>query len=150
MAFPRRCKQDASLLSKEIFMSDPFKTHGAFSWNELITTDAAAAKKFYAELLGWTYKDMDMGQGVYSVVGCGGKDIAGIMATPAQAAGMPPAWGAYITVDNVDAVAEKAQALGATIMMPPQDIPMVGRFCWLRDPQGAPVAIITYLEGAGS
>ena len=91
-----------------------------------------------------------MGQGVYSVVGCGGKDIAGIMATPPQAAGMPPAWGAYVTVDNVDAVAEKAQALGATIMLPPQDIPTVGRFCWLRDPQGALVAIITYAQGAGA
>jgi predicted enzyme related to lactoylglutathione lyase len=130
-------------------MSDPMKTHGAFSWNELITSDPAAAKKFYGELLGWNYRDMDMGPGgVYSVVSVGGKDIAGIMATPPQAAGMPPAWGAYITVDNVDATAKKAEALGAKIMLPPQDIPMVGRFCWLSDPQGAPIAIITYVEGA--
>jgi predicted enzyme related to lactoylglutathione lyase len=59
---------------------------------------------------------------------------------------MPPVWGLYITVDNVDAVVKKATTLGAKIQMPPQDIPEEGRFCVLQDPQGAFISIITYFK----
>ena len=123
-------------------MNEAFSTHGAFSWNELMTTDVAAAKAFYGELLGWAYKDMP--EMSYSVVSCAGNQMAGITKVPPQAAGAPPAWGAYITVTDVDATAQKATSLGATVLVAPQDIPGVGRFCWIKDPQGAAVAFITY------
>ena len=127
-------------------MSDAFSTHGAFSWNELMTTDVAAATKFYGDLLGWSYQDMP--ETSYTVVSCAGNPMAGIMKVPPQAAGAPPAWGAYITVTDVDGISKQATALGATIMVPPTDIPGVGRFCWIRDPQGAAVAFITYQQPA--
>jgi predicted enzyme related to lactoylglutathione lyase len=74
-------------------------------------------------------------------------EVAGIMPIPEGApADMPPVWGLYITVDNVDTVAEKATTLGAKIHMPPQDIPEVGRFCVLQDPQGAFISIISYVN----
>jgi len=77
----------------------------------------------------------------------GGEQIGGIMPLPPGApAHMPPSWGCYITVDDVDAVAEKAFSLGANVLVPPQDIPSVGRFAVLQDPQGAMFNIITYLE----
>ena len=59
---------------------------------------------------------------------------------------MPPNWGLYITVDDVDATAEQATGMGAKIIMPPQDIPEVGRFCVMQDPQGAFISIITYTK----
>jgi hypothetical protein len=62
---------------------------------------------------------------------------------------MPPHWGSYVTVDDVDALAAKAAALGAEICMPPTDIPNVGRFCVFRDPQGASLAAISYVASAG-
>jgi hypothetical protein len=81
------------------------------------------------------------------VVKANDDEVAGIMPFPEDApSDMPPVWGFYITVDNVDAVAEKATAMGAKIHMPPQDIPEVGRFCVLQDPQGAFVSIITYVN----
>jgi len=43
-------------------MATPFATHGAFSWNELTTSDPKAARKFYGTLLGWQFQDMDMGR----------------------------------------------------------------------------------------
>src|SRR5260221_6846921 len=98
-------------------MATPFETPGAFSWNELITTDPAAAKRFYGELLGWSFKDMDMGpSGVYSVVNAGGQDCAGIMACSQQAGRMPPMLGGYVTVDDVDASAKRAVRLRRTVL----------------------------------
>jgi uncharacterized protein len=126
-------------------MATPMETHGAFSWNELTTSDAATARKFYGELLGWQFKDMNMGSGTYTVINAGGQDIGGISSTP-QAKGMPPFWGAYITVDNVDALAERVKRLGGKIAVPPTDIPTVGRFALIQDPQGASISLITYLK----
>jgi predicted enzyme related to lactoylglutathione lyase len=55
-------------------------------------------------------------------------------------------WGAYVTVDNVDTTAKAAVQLGGKLLMPPTDIPDVGRFCVIRDPQGAVISAITYLN----
>lgn len=125
-------------------MKDPFKTHGAFSWNELMTSDPAAAKEFYSKLLGWEMKEMNMGNVIYTVVNAGGDDIGGIMSIPPEASGATPHWGTYITVDNVDQTAHSAEALGGKIMVAPQDIPGVGRFAMIQDPQGAVISLITY------
>lgn len=66
------------------------------------------------------------------------------MAQPQEACdqGAPPHWMAYVAVDDVDATAKKAEKLGASLIVEPQDIPNVGRFAILQDPQGATIAII--------
>ncbi len=125
-------------------MSDVFSTPGAFSWNELMTTDMDAAKSFYHQLFGWDIKDSNMGDTIYSVIEVAGKQVAGMMPIPPQAAGAPPQWGAYVTVEDVDAMAAKVVELGGKVLLPPQDIPTVGRFCVFQDPQGATLSAITY------
>jgi len=126
-------------------MDEKLKKHGAISWSELMTTDVTAAKAFYGELFGWTFDDMPMEGGMtYSVFKANEDESGGIMAFPPDAPPMPPNWGLYITVDNVDETAEKATGKGAKIAMPPKDIPGVGRFCVLQDPQGAFISIISY------
>jgi hypothetical protein len=126
-------------------MNTAFETNGAFSWTELLTKDVAAARKFYGQLLGWEFQDMPMQQGgTYTVITVGGQKIGGIMHTPPGAEGMPPTWGSYITVDDVDARAAAVKKLGATVIVPPTDIPNVGRFCAIQDPQGATISLITY------
>lgn len=128
-------------------MDDKLKKHGAISWSELMTTDAAAAKSFYGQLFGWKFEDAPMEETTYTVVKVNDDEMAGMMPIPAGAPpDMPPVWGLYITVDNVDEVAEKATAMGAVIHVPPQDIPQVGRFCTLQDPQGAVISIISYAD----
>jgi uncharacterized protein len=122
---------------------DPTKTHGAFSWNELMTTDPDAAGRFYGGLFGWQIKNMDMGTGPYHVASVGDTQVAGMMALPPDAPPMPPAWGAYITVDNVDATIAKCTALGGKTIMPPMDVPGVGRMAVLQDPQGAVFSVMT-------
>ena len=123
---------------------DVYKTPGAFSWSELMTTDPAAAAQFYGALFGWTVKDMDMGTGPYRVANVGDTGVAGIMGMPPGAAPMPPAWGCYVTVDDVDATLAKAESLGGKTVMPPMDVPGVGRMAVLQDPQGAVLSIIKY------
>ncbi len=127
-------------------MDEQLMQHGAFSWFELMTEDAGAAKDFYTKLFGWVLEDMPMEGMTYTVVKVSGKEVAGIMATPPEAKGTPPMWGVYVTVDDVDATAAQAEGLGAKIMMPPRDIPNVGRFCLIQDPQGAMISIITYVN----
>jgi uncharacterized protein len=120
-----------------------------FSWDELVTTDPAAASAFYAKVFGWEPQAMDMGQGMTytllqrpGVKNGKGEPVAagGVMKSPP---GVPYSfWLPYVHVDNTDGLCEKAQRLGAQIMVPPMDIPNVGRFsCW-SDPQKASIAVI--------
>lgn len=128
-------------------MDEKLKKHGAISWSELMTTDVDAAKTFYGQLFGWKFEDAPMEGMTYTVVRVNDDEVAGMMPLPEGAPpDMPPVWGLYITVDNVDNVAEQATTLGAKIHMPPQDIPQVGRFCVIQDPQGAFISIISYAD----
>lgn len=130
-------------------MDEQFRKQGFFSWCELLTDDVAAAKAFYATLFGWTFVDNPMGMD-YTLIRAEDKEIGGIMAIPEAAKGMPPSWGTYVTVDDVDAVAEKAVELGGKVLVPPRDIPEVGRFCVIRDPRGAMISAIAYKPCEGS
>lgn len=80
----------------------------------------------------------------YTIVKMGNQMVSGIMQTPPEAADMPPMWGAYVTVDDVDSMSKKAEELGGKIIFPLTDIPQIGRFCVIQDPQGAVLSIITY------
>jgi len=123
---------------------DAYKTHGAFSWNELTTPDPAAAAQFYGQLFGWTSQDMGAEMDHYLSVNLGETAVGGIMSPPPGTEGMPPHWGAYVTVDNVDQVLEKAAALGGKVLVPPLDVPGIGRMAVMQDPQGAVLSLITY------
>jgi predicted enzyme related to lactoylglutathione lyase len=123
---------------------DVYKTVGAFSWSELITPDPQAAATFYGALFGWTAETMDMGTGPYRVLKVGDTAVGGIMGTPPHAPGMPPMWGCYVTVANADAIAEKCKSLGGKVLVGPMDVPNVGRFVVLQDPQGAMISAMAY------
>lgn len=124
---------------------DAFQTPGAFSWSELMTTDPAKAAEFYGSLFGWTIESMPMPGtpgGIYRVAKLGDAAIAGMMACPDSA--IPPNWGCYVTVTDVDATVAQAQGMGAKVLMPAMDVPGVGRMAALQDPQGAVINVITY------
>ncbi len=123
---------------------DVFKTPGAFSWSELSTPDPQAAVAFYKQLFGWTIDAMPMGDGQYHVAKIGDSAIAGIMQTPPQAGAMPPSWGCYVTVQDVDATVRSCESLGGRVCAPPMDIPGVGRMAVLQDPQGAVINVMAY------
>jgi len=119
-------------------------TQGTPNWVDLPTSDQAAAKAFYAGLLGWTYDDMPMGpDAVYSMAKLGDGVVAAIAPqSPELAAAKAPAmWNTYIAVDDADEATARAKAAGGTVAMEPFDIPQAGRMAFVLDPAGTPVAL---------
>jgi uncharacterized protein len=110
-------------------------------WNELLTNDTAKAKDFYTKLFGWKTKT-DSSATPYTEWINGEDHIGGMMQIQPQMGPMPPNWGIYISVDDCDAKAQQAIELGGRQYLAPTDIPEVGRFAVLSDPQGAVFNII--------
>jgi uncharacterized protein len=112
---------------------------GSFVWYELMSSDVAAAKAFYAEVIGWKAEDVPMPGMTYTILRMGETQIGGMMTLPKDAceAGAKPCWESYIQVDDVDQAAVKVQGLGGKIHRAAADIPGVGRFAVAADPQGA-------------
>jgi hypothetical protein len=121
--------------------------HGAPSWFETMTTDVDCAATFYSELFGWTPRTMPVAGTDYTTFSLGDVPVAGMMQiTPCddETGAMRPHWATYFTVTNADATAAEADALGATLVVPVQDIPGVGRFCGISSPQGVMFFVIEY------
>ena len=110
-----------------------------FVWYDVMTSDTAAAEKFYRAVVGWDIKDSGMPDRSYSILFAGATMVGGAMPIPdeAKAMGAKPAWMGYIGVDNVDLMAGKIKAAGGAILREPADIPTVGRFAVAADPHGA-------------
>jgi predicted enzyme related to lactoylglutathione lyase len=120
-------------------------SHGTFHWNELMARDVNAAKKFYADTIGWSYEGMPTPDGkTYWIAKIGGQPVAGLFdISGADYQGVPDGWMPYLAVDDVDARAKKAVAAGARIMKPAFDVPGVGRIVILMEPGGAGIGWIT-------
>ncbi len=127
-------------------------THGRFCWYELLTTDTAAAEAFYGKVLGWSARDAGMPDMKYTLLHAGETGIGGMMTMPPEciAEGKPPGWMGYVAVDDVDACTTQATEAGGSVHMPPQDIPTVGRFSVIADPQGAVLTLFKPLPGQPS
>jgi len=117
---------------------------GRFCWIEIGTTDTAAAKKFYAELLDWEPQEVDAGpEGPYTMMRKGGKDVCGLyqLSEQQRSQGVPPHWLSYISVAGADEASRKATSLGGTVLMGPFDVLDVGRMALVQDPTGAMFAL---------
>jgi predicted enzyme related to lactoylglutathione lyase len=118
---------------------------GQFVWYELLTTDPKAAISFYSEVVGWKTELFTQAGGPepYTMwVGSQGP-LGGVMRLPEEAKkmGAPPHWMAHVEVTDVDATAAKAKQLGGNVYVPPTQIPTVGRFSVIADPQGANLSV---------
>jgi uncharacterized protein len=122
---------------------------GSLCWNEVFTTNVDRAGKFYSTVLGWKTEAVDMGpMGTYTLFKLPGdtQNVGGMMPMPPNMKGAPSFWLAYLQVDDCDASTKKASDLGAKTMMPPMDIPNIGRFSIVQDPTGATFALYKNLH----
>lgn len=109
-----------------------------FIWHELVTPDQDASGAFFCALLGWQKKTVDAGAfGAYTLFQKEGKDIAGMMNPTPDSPHERAHWHPYIAVDDVNKCAEEATRLGGRVVVPPHDVPGVGRICVVADPMGA-------------
>jgi predicted enzyme related to lactoylglutathione lyase len=115
----------------------PAAAGSRFVWHDLMTTDVPKALEFYTALFGWTRKPFDMGPaGTYDMVYAGEVGLGG-MVPLSPGDDVPAHWIGYVSVADVDAACAQVDAAGGKTCVPPTDIPTVGRFAVVEDPQGA-------------
>src|SRR5262249_48980374 len=109
-----------------------------FVWYELMTSDLKAAEAFYKDVVGWVPESWP-GDFPYVLMKVGDRGVAGLMTIPeeARAMGQPPAWVGYIYAKDAHAAPEAIRKAGGAVHREPSDIPEVGRFPVVSDPQGA-------------
>jgi hypothetical protein len=119
---------------------------GQFVWYELMSTDVAAAKAFYGRVVGWGTQDSGVAGMDYTLFTAAGIPVTGLMDLPpdARAGGIPSCWIGYVGVGDVDASVAQATGLGAAVHHAPTDIPGIGRFAAIGDPQGATIALFRW------
>jgi uncharacterized protein len=111
-----------------------------FVWHEVYGPDAQVAIDFYTRALDFGVEHYDMGEmGNYPMLTKGGVPVCGVMGTAnhPQMADVPPHWATYLAVDDLDARLARCQEHGATLVVPPIEVPNVGRMALITDPQGA-------------
>ena len=114
-----------------------FGEPGAPCWMELATRDVAGSKKFYAGVFGWGWQD-PRGDGMpYTEILRGGQPMGGMYPLGPEMGQVPPNWTLYFQVADCNAAAARAKALGGRLVVEPKDLPNVGRFAVVQDPQGA-------------
>ena len=117
---------------------------GTFCWVDLATTDPKGAKAFYSGLFGWDLEDMPAGDaGTYTMASLRGLHVAALYELPRERAdrGEPPHWMSYVSVQDVDATAKRAEQLGGTVVAPPFDVVESGRQAVIADPESAVFSI---------
>lgn len=112
---------------------------GAMGWNELITSDTSKVEPFYRQLFGWRSEIMEPDR--YSVFKRGDTLAAGMVQAKPETRLTHPYWLVYFVVDDCDASAVKAKQLGGHVQAAPTDIPNVGRFAVLTDPEEVRFAV---------
>src|SRR5919204_3964398 len=120
---------------------------GQFVWYELTTPDPDAAKRFYPSLTSWGTQQFDKD---YTMWTQGGQPFAGIfrLSPEMRQKGVPPNWMPYIEANNVDDTLRQATSAGGRVIVPAADIPNVGRYAVLADPQGATFGLYKSLHGS--
>jgi hypothetical protein len=120
-------------------------TNGSFYWNELMTRDAEAAKKFYGATLGWTFEPMEQGEGAtYWVAKVGDEAVAGIYTVDDEDAG--EGWFCYVAVDDLSGALARASMEGGQVLREPFDVPGVGRIAIVNDNGGNTMGWMTPSE----
>ena len=107
-----------------------------FIWYELVTCDTEKAVTFYKKVVGWEFRDSGMPGIRYMIFGKDGKDVGGLMTwAGAGVPDLPAQWVGHIHTAKLDEELLAVQTDGGTIVKPAHDIPGVGRFAVVLDPQ---------------
>jgi predicted enzyme related to lactoylglutathione lyase len=125
---------------------------GDFIWYELMTTDAEGAKAFYDAVVGWNIGEgAEEYQGYRMINRSDGKFAGGVLPLTDEMTqhGARPTWLGYVNVANVDDAVAAIEKAGGKALMPPFDIPNVGRIAMVADPQGAPFYVMKPIPPAG-
>ena len=119
-----------------------------FVWHELMSTDPKQSQQFYEKVVGVSVVPLGDEPGAYQMLTVGGQPVGGLAGPRPDQEGWPSGgpeahWIAYFGTEDVDAAARTAQELGGQVLLPPVDVPGMGRAAVLRDPQGAAFGVFS-------
>ncbi len=121
---------------------------GKVIWHDLETDDLARAKKFYAGMFGWDFRDYHATGTDYAVAMSGGRPVAGMLQRRIRKGEeRRSAWLPFISVNDVDAAERLALQHHAQIVSEPESLPLRGRQALLTDPEGVRLAIVASSSG---
>lgn len=117
-------------------------TPGTIGWFDLTVPDAPAIRDFYGAVTGWRAEGVDMGEYEdFAMTAADGTAVAGVCHARGKNDGLPPQWLAYVVVEDVERSAAVAAERGGTVLRDPTDMGSHGRYCVVRDPAGAVLAL---------
>lgn len=122
---------------------------GTIVWFDLSIPNATQVRNFYASVIGWTPEPLSMGEYDDYVMKApsSGDGVAGVCHAAGENADLPPQWLAYIAVDDLDTSLERCVAGGGVIMSAVKGSEEHGRYCVIRDPAGAVLALMQMARG---
>lgn len=128
---------DTSTMS---FSAEPLL--GKVVWNDLITEDVAAARRFYGDMFGWTFEDTTGPAGrEYVLARSGDAYVAGMVPVRSRADGVTLSrWLPYVSVANVDAAVAEAESAGGEVAASARNVGL-GRVAAIVDPEGAVIGV---------
>lgn len=120
---------------------------GSVTWNDLTVPNAEEVRNFYNKVVGWKHEAVEMGG--YSdfsmLTPIEGKPVAGVCHAKGVNAGLPPQWLIYITVEDIDVSIKNCTELGGSVIAGPKKMGEQGKYCVIKDPAGAAVALFQFL-----
>jgi predicted enzyme related to lactoylglutathione lyase len=121
---------------------------GKVIWADLVTPDIAGAKRFYGELLGWSFNDVHTGDSQYALALLDGRPVGGLFQPAVRSGGQrQPAWVTFISVRDVSEAQRSILAHGGKVLSPPRIYANRGRQAVFADPQGAVFAVLQSSSG---
>lgn len=124
-------------------MTDERPPVGTIAWTDLTVDDADGVRAFYEEVVGWSSDGVDMGgYEDFNMIAPGtGDPVVGVCHARGSNAGMPAAWMIYVVVADLDDSMARCRELGGTVVVDAKDLGSLGRYCVIRDPAGAVMAL---------
>jgi uncharacterized protein len=121
---------------------------GTPCWVDYGAADLDGARRFYAQVLGWSYSGGEPEFGGYLMCETRGRAAAGM--GPQQDPNDPPRWTTYFASDDADVSASTITGAGGTVVRAPMDVGPLGRMVIALDPQGNPFGIWQSAEHTGT
>lgn len=118
----------------------PPSSAGRFVWQDLMTRDAAACRRFYEALFGWHFQESTRNGKPYFIARLGGKPVGGIVEVKDPRV-QEAAWLSYLSVDDIDKAVAQVRNAGGKVLVEPMSIVGIGRIAAVLDPEGAPLGL---------
>lgn len=120
---------------------------GSVTWNDLTVPNAEEVRDFYCKVIGWKHESVEMGgYSDFSMLTPNeGKAVAGVCHAKGVNAGLPPQWLIYITVEDIDVSIKNCLELGGSVIAGPKKMGEQGKYCVIKDPADAAVALFQFL-----